>query len=72
MKGFMLLWSESQKCFHIGEADNEMEKNRRMFMRGTGCTDYITLAIFATREEANRAAELSRALRETRGQWLEV
>jgi hypothetical protein len=68
----MLMWSHTQQCWHTGPVSREMEVNRRMYLRGEYCTDFITLGIFETYEEVIAAIQMLEALRANGGLFAEV
>lgn len=47
---YVLLYSESQRCFHIETVAAMIDKNIRMYLNGVS-SDYIALAIGSTVEE---------------------
>ncbi len=57
---YVLLYSESQKCFHIETVSAMVERNVRMYLDGRS-GDYVTLAFGSSVEE----------LREIRSQLVE-
>lgn len=47
---YVLLYSQSQNCFHIETASAMIRKNLRMYLNGKS-GDYVTLAIGASHDE---------------------
>ncbi|MBE0071482.1 hypothetical protein FOT46_07240 [Citrobacter freundii] len=47
---YVLLYSESQKCFHIETTSAMIRKNLRMYLNGKS-GDYVTLAMGSSRDE---------------------
>jgi hypothetical protein len=68
----MLMWTHTQQCWHTGPLSREMEVNRRMYLRGGGCTDFITIGIFETYEEVDAAIQMLEAVRANGGLFVEV
>ncbi|ECJ2444976.1 hypothetical protein FNI96_20875 [Salmonella enterica subsp. diarizonae] len=60
---YVLLYSESQKCFHIETVAAMIDKNVRMYLDGRS-GDYVTLTFGSTVEELR---EIRRQLVEKRG-----
>ncbi|QSZ84725.1 hypothetical protein FYK26_09330 [Escherichia albertii] len=58
---YVLLYSESQKCFHIETVSAMIDKNVRMYLEGRS-GDYVTIGIGSSVEE----------LREIRGKLIEM
>lgn len=50
-----LCWSPRQNCFHIESEDDGVRTNYRAFKCNRGL-DYIPIAVFFSREQANQAA----------------
>lgn len=64
--GWMVLWSESQGCFHINFATDELHKNIDAYLRRRS-GDWITLTICETHDKAQAFVEHARALRDVGG-----
>ncbi|ECC1693751.1 hypothetical protein FNI78_14420 [Salmonella enterica subsp. salamae] len=47
---YVLLYSQSQNCFHIETASAMIRKNLRMYLNGKS-GDYVTLAMGSSRDE---------------------
>ena len=71
-KPLMLMWSEIQQHWHIGPLSRELDVNRRMYLRGGGWTDFITIGIFETYEEVDAAIQMLEAVRANGGLFVEV
>jgi hypothetical protein len=50
-----LCWSPRQNCFHIESEEDGVRTNLRAFKRNAG-VDYVPIAVFASRQQANKAA----------------
>ena len=64
---WVLEWSESQGAFHVGEAHEQFGLSLRACIEGSGHrSDWITLGMFPTQQDALEAAAEVRAERERR------
>jgi len=60
---WMVLWSESQQSWHIGLSSDEVLTNARMYVNGNGTTDFITVSLTKSYEDAVKIIARLEAMR---------